>query len=176
MKPKIYFISGVCGVGKTAIIPHLKKLLPSEKYDVRDFDERGVPDGADRNWRMMEVKNWLEIGTSAAQQGVSMIICGFTKKVDFVGIRIPDMLEIEVILLDADAETIRKRLIGRYTKNGVFDETQKVIGKPVNEFIESNVWYCKIMEKECREDGCKIVDTSKITPEEVAKEIINIIV
>lgn len=50
MIPTVYFVSGVCGVGKSSIMPYLKELLPADNYDVRDFDERGVPDGADSNW------------------------------------------------------------------------------------------------------------------------------
>ena len=175
MKPKIYFISGVCGVGKSAIIPHLKDLLEKDKYDIRDFDERGVPDGADHSWRKAEVKKWLEIGTRSAQVGITTIICGFVKKKDFeeaVGSVTPP---IETILLDANAETIRKRLMGRYSKNGIFDDTQKVIGKPVQEFIESNVYYCDIMRKEGVEEGAKIIDTSHSTPEEVARKVLDIV-
>jgi len=41
--PKIYFITGVCGVGKSAAIPYLKELLSKDHFDVRDFDERGCP-------------------------------------------------------------------------------------------------------------------------------------
>ncbi len=172
MKPRIYFVSGVCGVGKSAIIPYLKKLLPVTKYDVRDFDERGVPDGADHAWRMAEVKKWIEIADQSAERGITTIVCGFVKKKDFESTTRAGMPEVRIILLDADLETIRSRLVGRYTKNGVFDENQKVIGKPVNEFIESNVWYCKIMEKECREEGYEIIDTSRLTIEQVANKVI----
>ena len=168
---KAFFISGVCGVGKSAIIPYLKKLLPSEKYDVRDFDERGVPDGADHSWRKAEVKKWLEVAKESAGRGVVTVICGFVKSKDFEDLVSGD-LEAEILLLDADSETIRKRLVGRYSKNGVFDETQKVIGRSVNDFIESNVYYCNVMRKECTEEGCRIINTSACTPEEVAQKVV----
>ena len=45
-----YFIIGASGSGKTAIIPHLKKLLGNDMA-VYDFDDSGVPDGADKKWR-----------------------------------------------------------------------------------------------------------------------------
>lgn len=83
--------------------------------------------------------------------------------------------EIEVILLDADSETIRTRLTGRYSKDGVFDDTIKVIGKPVTEFIDSNVYYCDVMREECVADGCKIIDTSTLTPSEVAQSVVDIL-
>ncbi len=175
MQPKIYFISGVCGVGKSSLIPHLKNLLSSDKFDVRDFDERGVPDGADRNWRKSEVKKWLEVGELSAQENISTIICGFVKRSDFEEASTENTPEIKTILLDADSETIRKRLMGRYSVNGVFDETKKVIGKPVTEFIESNVYYCDIMRKECIEEGWVVIDTSNSTPEEVANKVSKLI-
>lgn len=175
MNPKIYFISGVCGVGKSAVIPYLKKLLPDDKYNVRDFDERGVPDGAGHEWRKLETKKWLEVAADSAKSGVTTIVCGFVKTADFEGLVSGYMPDAEVILLDADAETIRRRLIGRYTTDGTFDENQKVIGKPVNEFIESNVNYCKVMREECGKEGCKIIETTHLTPEEVSRKIIDII-
>lgn len=175
MKPKIYFISGVCGVGKSSVIPYLKKLLPKDKYDIRDFDERGVPDDVDDNWRKAEIKNWLSIGTKLAGKGIVTIICGYIEKNDFDGLACSGTPEIELILLDADAEIIRKRLIGRYTKDGIFDETQKVIGKPVNVFIQSNVYCCNLMREEWEKDKRKIIVTSDLTPEEVAKKIVEII-
>lgn len=175
MISKIYFISGVNGVGKSSTIPYLKKLLPSNKYDVRDFDERGVPDGAGHAWRKTEATKWIEIGTEAAQKGISIIVCGFVKIKDFQDMQKENVPEIEIIVLGANAETIRNRLMARYTKNGVFDETQKAIGKPVNEFIESSVYYSKIMREESEKENLKIVDTSDISPEEVARKIIKII-
>ena len=175
MRPKIYFVSGTCGVGKSAIIPHLKSLLSHEQYNIRDFDERGVPDGADRTWRKSEIKKWLEIGTTASQKGISTIICGFVETVDFESADSENIPEIEIILLDADTETIRKRLTGRYTKDGLFNENQKVTGKPVSKFIEENVYYCNILRKKCQEEGCKIINTSHLDPKAVAKKVTELI-
>lgn len=172
MRSKIYFLTGVCGVGKSTLIPYLKVLLPANTYDIRDFDERGVPDGADHLWRENEIKLWLEEGSTLAKDGISTVICGFAKKKDFAGLMSSDISEVELILLHADAETVRKRLVGRYTKNGVFDENQKVIGKPVTEFIAGNVWYSSKMREECEADGCEIIDTSRATPEEVARQVV----
>lgn len=168
MKQKIYFITGVNGVGKSAIMSYLKEILPRENYDIRDFDERGVPDGADHSWRMKEVEWWISRAVKSIEKGVTTIICGFTKHKDF---QESDTLEPVLILLDAEPEVIRDRLIKRYTKDGVFDENQKVIGKPVNEFIANNVYYCKIMRTECKQKGCPIIDTNNLSPREVAEKV-----
>jgi broad-specificity NMP kinase len=166
---KTYFISGVNGVGKSTLIPHLREMLPADKYIVYDFDARGVPDGADRNWRKSEIEYWLGESAKTAIEGKATVICGFAKPEDF---NESVDSEVEIIVLDADEETVRQRLITRYTKDGVFDENQTVIGKPVNEFIAGNVWYAKKMREECGASGCKIIDTSTITPEEVAHQVV----
>jgi 2-phosphoglycerate kinase len=172
---KIYFISGVNGVGKSSIMPYLRKLLPADKYMVVDFDSRGVPDGADRAWRIEEARHWVEIGADSITQGKELIVCGFVKSQDFIDITNSSIPEVKILVLDADADTIRKRLIGRYTKDGVFDENQKVIGKPVSEFIDGNVWYAKQMRDESKEEGLPVIDTSHITSEEVAQKVAELI-
>lgn len=168
---KTYFISGVCGVGKSTLIPHLRELLPVEKYLVVDFDSRGVPDGADHAWRKSEASYWLSEGKKMTELGKELIVCGFVKETDFP----ENELGFEVIVLDADKDTILERLMKRYTKNGVFDESQKVIGKPVMEFIGGNVWYSNKMREESLTAGHPIVDTSNKLPKDVASEVVALI-
>lgn len=170
-----YFISGVNGVGKSSVMPYLRTLLPETDFSVIDFDSRGVPDGADRTWRIAEAKHWIEEGVAANASGKQLIVCGFVKPQDFADLPETAQAQIQIIVLDADEETVRTRLIGRYTKDGVFDENQKVIGKPVTEFIDGNVWYAKKMREESKEDGLPIIDTSNLSPAEVAQKIAAII-
>lgn len=54
-----YFIAGASGSGKTAIIPDLKKIL-GDSIAVYDFDDIGVPDGADKKWRQESTEKWLK--------------------------------------------------------------------------------------------------------------------
>lgn len=156
-------------------MPYLKLSLPQSEYRVFDFDERGVPENADRNWRISESKHWIEEGNKLLQENINTVICGFIKPDDLPNSSDEKSAEIRLILLNAEPEIIRQRLIKRYTKNNVFDESQKVIGKPVNEFIESNVYFSTNMRDIFKERGCLIVDTSNLTPEEVAREVVNII-
>jgi broad-specificity NMP kinase len=172
MSSNVYFITGVNGVGKTSVMPYLRELLPTEKYDIHDFDERGVPDGADRTWRKTELAWWLSEATKLAEKGVKTIICGFAKPEDFG----ESALKPVLILLDASPEVIRERLIKRYTKNGVFDESQKVIGKPVNDFIAGNVYYCDVMREEFKQTSYPIIDTTSLSSEEVAQKLFEIII
>ncbi|MDP1883952.1 MAG: hypothetical protein Q8L10_01145 [Candidatus Moranbacteria bacterium] len=170
---KIYFISGVNGIGKSTIMPFLSSLLPADKFEIHDFDERGVPENADRNWRISETQHWIDEGMRLAQENKSTVICGFVKVADF-----PDSesLEIVKIFLDAQPETIRQRLTKRYTnKDGVFDENQKVIGKIIKEFIDGNIYISGQMKEAFEELNAPVVDTTNLTPEETAKSVADII-
>ncbi|RJQ31045.1 hypothetical protein C4572_03180 [Candidatus Parcubacteria bacterium] len=52
----MYFLTGVSGAGKTAVIQPLKALL-GVGFEVHDFDERGVPDNAGHEWRFEETRH-----------------------------------------------------------------------------------------------------------------------
>jgi len=172
---KIYFISGVNGIGKTTIMSPLGALLPGNKYEIHDFDERGVPANADGAWRISETKHWINKGIELNRGNKSIIVCGFIKPADLQDFLSDKSLGVTLILLDARPETIRQRLIGRYTKNGYFDESQTVIGKPINTFIDGNIYILQQMKKLFEELDCPIIDTSDITPEEVARQVAELI-
>jgi gluconate kinase len=172
---KTYFISGVNGVGKTSIMPFLKALLPSDRYEVHDFDERGVPENADGNWRISETKYWVNLGMELVAKSRSIVICGFVKPADFHDLLFNKSLGITLIFLDAQPEIIRQRLVGRYTKGGHFDESQMVIGKPINIFIDGNIYISGQMKNSFSKLKCPIIDTSDLTPEEVAEQVAGLI-
>ncbi|MFA7209051.1 MAG: hypothetical protein WC120_02075 [Parcubacteria group bacterium] len=168
----MYFISGVNGVGKSAMMPFLSLSLLVDKFEIHDFDERGVPENAGKDWRISETRHWIDEGIKLARENKSIVICGFVKITDF-----PESgpSEIVKIFLDAQPETIRQRLTKRYTKDGFFDKSQTVIGKPVEEFIAGNIYISDQMRKAFEESGCPIIDTTDLTPEETAKKVADII-
>ena len=55
---QIYFIAGASGAGKTAVVPYLKKILPTN-FQIHDFDDIGVPPNADKKWRQESTEKWL---------------------------------------------------------------------------------------------------------------------
>lgn len=55
----LYFIAGASGSGKTSIMPHLREFL-GEGIGVYDFDDIGVPEGADKKWRQESTEVWLK--------------------------------------------------------------------------------------------------------------------
>jgi leucyl aminopeptidase (aminopeptidase T) len=55
----LYFIGGASGSGKTSVMKELQLLL-SPAISVYDFDDMGVPDGADKKWRQETTEKWLK--------------------------------------------------------------------------------------------------------------------
>ena len=58
----IFFVVGVNGVGKTTTLNLLKNQLPMSSFSLYDFDEKGVPDNAGKDWRRSETGYWLSLG------------------------------------------------------------------------------------------------------------------
>ncbi|MGV8084628.1 MAG: AAA family ATPase [Candidatus Bilamarchaeum sp.] len=164
-----YFITGVSGVGKTTTIEHLKAKLPFG-YEIHDFDERGVPDGADRQWRINETEHWIELGAKNAEQNITTIICGFARPSE-----IGHHESVGFVLLDATPETIRKRLWNRYQTPRSIEGIERVANKSVDEFIEDSVNFSSVMHDEAQNYGVDIIDTNELSPDQVADKIVEIL-
>ncbi len=170
-EPKIYFITGVCGVGKSTVIPYLKSFLRKNNYDVRDFDERGVPSKAGRNWRIKETEHWVKFGKVNLKKGISTFVCGFSN---------PEELKAEknigFILLDAGKKTIAERITKRYQTEESIKELKRVSGGTVEKFIENNTNFSKKLKNICLNDErCAIINTINILPEQVARQIVDVV-
>jgi hypothetical protein len=171
MNATIYFVTGVCGVGKSSIIPQLKLRLSSDPFDIHDFDERGVPDSATRAWRIAETQRWIEEGAAKAQKGISTVVCGFANPEELPQIKKKEDLRLKYILLDADEKTIRDRLVGRYATAASGAEIQRVTGDSVESFIQNNVSFLSALREICRAKGCDIVDTRDQKVDVVANHV-----
>ena len=171
MTPSLFFVTGVCGVGKTSVIPQLKLLLPSDQFRIHDLDERGVPDGGGRDWRLAETQYWMDVAAKNAEAGLSTVVCGFANPEELGGLKLSSNLKATYILLDADEETIRQRLAGRYTDAGSEAEVQRATNDSLETFIQNNVSFSSVLREICRQQSCAIVDTKSLEIEEVADQI-----
>jgi 2-phosphoglycerate kinase len=163
---KIYFITGVNGVGKTTVIEHLKSQLGSG-FEVHDFDERGVPNNVGRQWRIDETKYWIELGLANYDKRIKTVVCGFARPSE------QDNPEVGFILLDADQNTIKKRLWNRYQTPESIETIERVSGKTVDQFIQDNINFSETIRDEAKEYGIRIINTTPLNPEEVAKTVID---
>ncbi|MFA6422342.1 MAG: hypothetical protein WCV92_03020 [Candidatus Buchananbacteria bacterium] len=174
--PQVYFISGVSGVGKSSVLKHLKEIIPVDEYNIRDFDERGVPDGGGLEWHNNETFYWLEVANENAKHKKSTIICGFADPVRFWKIYNKEKhIPATLILLHASAETIRDRLLGRYPTSESIKEINRASGVQLDEFIENNISYAPVLYDIFKKENSPIIETDNKTPLEIAQEIIKII-
>jgi GNAT superfamily N-acetyltransferase len=101
---KLYFIGGASGSGKTAVMPHLKELL-GDDIAVYDFDDIGVPDGADKKWRGESTEKWLQKllseGKDACLLGQivlgEILSCPSAKQIDKINFCLLDVSDFERI-------------------------------------------------------------------------------
>ncbi len=173
MQKKIFIVTGVNGIGKSTVIPEIIKRLDSTKYAVHDFDERGVPDNADKSWRETETIHWLEVANQNAEVNVVTIVCGFMKitDIEYAMSSIPHV-KVEVCLMDGSSEVIIERLTQRYQTSESLVELKRTTGKTTEKFIEDNLWVSAKFREVAKERGFRIIDTSKKTPAEVADLIV----
>lgn len=136
---RIHFVIGVNGVGKTSIIPYLNAML-GEGSAIHDFDERGVPNNAGSEWRRSETKHWIETGKRALDEGISTVISGYSKPKEIRAAADEVDVPVSIILLDADAETITNRILGRYPSEESLAELERTTGKTPEKFAADNVW------------------------------------
>lgn len=173
---KIYFVSGVSGVGKSSTMNHLKRMLPANKYDIRDIDERGVPDGGGLKWLNKETRHWLNVAKSNALNGRSTIVCGFANPELFREVYKQDEdIPAQIILLHASGDTLKQRLQARHSTLESIKEIERASALPVDKFIESNIEFAPRLREICENYQCPVIETDDRTPEEIAREIVRII-
>lgn len=169
--PQLYFVSGVSGVGKSSTMKHLKEMLSADKFDIRDFDERGVPDGGGQEWHDAETLHWFEVASENANKGKSTIVCGFANPDRIVKLRQSHHVPAKLILLHASPEVIRKRLLKRESTPERIKEIERAAGKPLEQFIEDNSDFALQLRTIFDKHRHPIVETDDKTSEEISEEI-----
>ncbi len=168
----IFLIIGVNGVGKSTLVSHLSGVLDSGLYSTYDFDERGVPDNADRTWRQAETLHWLTVGKENAARGMGTVICGFMKPSEIEDIQTKLEMNVHVCLLDADEATISRRILGRYINAERVAELDRTTGKTPERLVTDNVWVASQFRQAANEKGYCIVETSRLTSEDVCRQVV----
>lgn len=121
-EPAVFFITGTSGAGKTTLMEGLKSLNLT-MLDIHDFDEGGVPEGADQRWRMERTEEWLQKAVRNRLQGMSTVICGVSVPQEIRSS--PSFngdLRVRYGLLRAEESEIRRRLAARNWSQGLIDD------------------------------------------------------
>lgn len=162
---KATFVIGVNGVGKTTVMDEVGTLLSKTDFELHDFDERGVPNNADKTWRISETDHWISVGKINETKNISTVIFGFSKPEE-IGTK------AQIVLLDATPETIESRIKTRYLTKESINELNRTTGKTVEKFIADNIWISSKFRESCEVMSCKIIKTDNRTPAEIAKEVV----
>ncbi len=169
-----YFITGVSGCGKTAILRRLEELLPSTHFDFHDIDERGVPADTPPSWRASETEHWLSIAVRNAEAGRSTVISGTVHSDETVGCpsfaRAPTA---HFFLLEANDRSIRARLKLRFASPHVRELLWRQQRMKPEAFIEAMFSYRDDLRRLFENSRCSwtALDTSELSEEETTSII-----
>jgi len=166
---KMYFISGVSGVGKTSVMEILKRDLP-DQYVVKDFDERGVPKGGGRPWRLAETQYWILEGKRIASDEKVLIVCGLANPEELAVMEEAKEVDVKIILLDAPGEVIAERLNKRNSNKEVKAGLERTVGS-VDAFIKGSSNFAPILKDICIQANVPVINTTILNPEGVAEEV-----
>lgn len=177
-EPKLYFISGSSGVGKSTIVPLLQSALP-EGFDVHDFDEKLTKEVAMNSsqinaWRQDTSEYWVKFAENNDKHGKSTIVLGLVYHQEVLDIK--SIIPIKFILLDVSSEKIQERLMGKR-----FSTTEKVAalmlatGQTQEGFMEENKVLIDKLRHDARSANCEIIDTTGDSPKETASKILKVL-
>jgi len=183
----LFFITGANGVGKTACLPALARQLPD--FTVHDFADLGAPADPDARWRQETTELWLRTYTRKHQpQGQHLVVSGEAIFGEILCSPSIDQVDaVHACLLDCDDVTRvdRLRARGTYAPNmqilcwAAYLRMHAVEPGWCPEVIQTSqpsIMRWEHWTKRQRGDAVwrqEVIDTSRLTLEEVAAEIAN---
>lgn len=185
----LFFITGANGVGKTACLPILKRLLPD--FSVHDFADLGVAPSPDARWRQETTEQWVHTYLGKHQpQSRHLVVSGEAVFGEILAC--PSITQIDAFhacllacLLDCDDMTRvdRLRARGTYGPNmqilcwAAFLRVHSVDPSWCPEVLQMNQPSIMHWEQWMKHQRCdpawhqEIIDTSRLSLEQVAEKI-----
>ena len=118
---KLFFVTGSEGVGKSSIVEMLKNNF--NNIDIHDFDEVGVPENPNLQWRYDTTLHWIKIAIKNQKKGFSTIIAGLSFPNEVLMYEEHDeMGEILFCLLDVHETERERRLCERGSTKEVISD------------------------------------------------------
>jgi hypothetical protein len=107
----LFLVFGASGSGKTAALEAVRGR--AARLACHDFDEIGVPPGADRRWRQEANESWLARVREYEAQGLDVLLAGQTPYGELLASPSADGVEVSALLLDCADAVRAERLAGR---------------------------------------------------------------
>jgi hypothetical protein len=108
----LFNVTGSSCSGKSTLAGALADRIPG--LAVHDFDEVGVPEGADRRWRHRTTEWWVRRALEYQERGVDLLLAGQSPLGEVLAVPSAPLLDgIAVCLIDVADEVRRDRLTAR---------------------------------------------------------------
>jgi len=157
----VFFITGTSGSGKTTLMHQLKSSLSPKHFIIYDFDEIGVPQDANQQWRIATTAFWLQKAIDNSKQQKTTIICGVSVPSEVLQIIHNSHLPISPFFgfIKINDNTIKKRLLER-------NWSEQLIHDNINwaHHLEANVQ---------QQTHNLIIENINATPEDIANKFIS---
>jgi hypothetical protein len=162
---KLYFIGGASGSGKTAVMPYLKELLKDD-IAVYDFDDIGVPQGADKKWRQESTEKWLQ---KLVKDGKDACLLGQIVLGEILSCPLANQIDkINFCLLDiSDFERI-----GRLKKRNTYGADQNMLN--CSAWLRMNTCDPQWTPHVIQEDAADVMDFSRLSALKSYEEVANV--
>lgn len=153
----VFFITGAEGAGNSSILSYLSDLLVN--FNIRDFDEVGVPENPSLQWRLDTTDYWLNVATKNAKKNVSTIVSGLSFPSEVKNSpSFENVANTFFCLLDVSESERKRRLKKRSASNDVIDDIDQLHSLR-DEF------------KKC--SNCFVINTTGKGVEEVVRKVVS---
>ncbi|MFF7983157.1 hypothetical protein ACFZDK_29245 [Streptomyces sp. NPDC007901] len=114
----LFKLTGSRCSGKTTLARSVADRL--QQVAVHDFDEIGVPERADRQWRHRMTEHWVRRALAYRSRGIDLLLTGQSPLGEVLATPSAPLLDgIAVCLIDVADEDRRDRLAGRWDAGAV---------------------------------------------------------
>lgn len=159
----LFLLFGSSAAGKTAALDELRGRVAC--LAVHDFDEIGVPPGADAAWRQRANEQWLRRALTYQAEGTDLLLAGQTPLAELLAAPSAPRLEaISACLIDCDDDTRVARLQARGP------EWLAGTGGTLENYVNWAAWLRDHAADPTRR--IHVVDTSELPVEEVGTKLI----
>jgi hypothetical protein len=183
----LFILTGSSGAGKTAVLGHLVGAVAN--LAVHDFDEVGIPNGADNRWRQQETEAWVTRAIRYHARSIDTLVAGQTPLGEWLAV--PSVTRVNGVaacLLDVNPEVQTERLASRgrtprdpalkdLTTWAAWHRTHAVDPQHEQGVLTENGWEGMRWERWDRWTSqhpcwtCSIFDTSHMPVEETAAKV-----